>query len=46
LPFFRPLGDVCWAAVLFAGILAVGAADDALARRWHAAPAAARRRGR
>lgn len=39
LPFFRPLGDVCWSLVLFAGIVAVSAADDLLARRWHPAPA-------
>jgi len=43
LPFFRPLGDICWTAVLFAGILTIAAIDESLARRWHAAPVAARR---
>ncbi len=33
LPFFRPLGDVGWSLVLFAGIVAVAAADDLLGRR-------------
>lgn len=39
LAHFRPLGDVAWSLVLFAGIVAVAAADDLLARRWHPAPA-------
>lgn len=44
LPFYRPLGDVCWGVALFAGIVAVGLADETLARRWHPAPAS--RQGR
>ena len=39
LAHFRPLGDLAWSLVLFAGIVAVAAADDLLARRWHPAPA-------
>lgn len=39
LPFYRPLGDVCWSLALFAGIVAIGVSDDLLARRWHPAPA-------
>ena len=38
LAHFRPLGDVAWSLVLFAGIVAVSAADDLLARRWQPAP--------
>ena len=41
LPFFRPLGDIGWSLVLFAGIVAVAAADELLGRRLQ--PASARR---
>ena len=44
LPFYRPLGDVGWSVALFAGIVAVGIADETLGRRWH--PARASRQGR
>lgn len=39
LPFFRPLGDVGWSLVLFAGILTVVAADELLGRRLQPAVA-------
>lgn len=39
LAHFRPLGDVAWSLVLFAGIVAVGITDETLGRRWHPAPA-------
>lgn len=39
LAHFRPLGDVGWSLAMFAGIVAVAAADELLARRWHPAPA-------
>jgi hypothetical protein len=44
LPFYRPLGDVCWSLVLFAGIVAAGVAEEMLARRLQPAPAS--RQGR
>ena len=44
LPFYRPLGDLCWSLVLFAGIVAAGVAEEMLARRLHPAPAS--RQGR
>lgn len=43
LPFYRPLGDVAWTLVVFAGIVAVGAVDEALGRRLHPLPAPGRR---
>lgn len=47
LPFYRPMGDVAWSLALFAGIVAVGTADELLARRLHPLPApATARRGR
>ena len=44
LGHLRPLGDVCWSLVLFAGILAAGVAEEMFARRWQPAPAS--RQGR
>lgn len=43
LPFFRPLGDVGWSLVLFAGIVAAAAAEDLLGRRLQPAPASRNR---
>ena len=44
LAHFRPLGDVAWSLVVFAGIVAIRAADAALEARLQ--PAAVARRGR
>lgn len=43
LPFYRPLGDVAWSLAVFAGLVAVAAADEAIGRRLHPATAPAHR---
>ncbi|MFM8292712.1 MAG: DUF6580 family putative transport protein [Planctomycetia bacterium] len=42
LPFYRPLGDVVWTLVLFAGIVAMHAVEETLGRRLHPLPAPGR----
>jgi hypothetical protein len=42
LPFYRPLGDVAWTLVVFAGIVAMHAAEETLGRRLHPLPAPGR----
>lgn len=46
LAHYRPFGDIAWSLVVFGGIAAVAAADEALTRRWQPAPAPIPRRGR
>jgi hypothetical protein len=43
LPFYRPLGDIAWTLVVFAGIVAGHAVEQTLGRRMH--PLAAPGRG-
>lgn len=44
LPFYRPLGDVCWSLAMFAAMVAVSGVEQMLSRRWVPAPAS--RQGR